>query len=280
MRPLRDGSSPLARGLPHSRTVHFREPGIIPARAGFTDVVGGVAGRRPDHPRSRGVYSSTSKSFLASTGSSPLARGLPQENFGSNAAPGIIPARAGFTWRSSSPRRSAPDHPRSRGVYLFSRENPEEGEGSSPLARGLRAVFYVREQGARIIPARAGFTPQGRRPVGGRTDHPRSRGVYYGGRKACVALPGSSPLARGLPRPAGSLLYVGGIIPARAGFTDGRPADPGGVRDHPRSRGVYVATARAQLGLPGSSPLAWGLRLVPACEVGGYRIIPARAGFT
>ena len=91
---------------------------------------------------------------------------------------------------------------------------------------------------------------------------------------------GSSPLARGLPRPAGSLLYVGGIIPARAGFTDGRPADPGGVRDHPRSRGVYVATARAQLGLPGSSPLAWGLRLVPACEVGGYRIIPARAGFT
>ena len=72
----RQGSSPLARGL-HLDLVHgvpFR--GIIPARAGFTSTPSPAAMPRPDHPRSRGVYSPRGRRCRTGSGSSPLARGL------------------------------------------------------------------------------------------------------------------------------------------------------------------------------------------------------------
>ena len=73
------GSSPLARGLPTTPTATPRASRIIPARAGFTDVIAAMtpwariiparAGFTPtrtadphkprDHPRSRGVYRTT-----------------------------------------------------------------------------------------------------------------------------------------------------------------------------------------------------------------------------
>ena len=112
----------------------------------------------------------------------------------------------------------------------------------------------------RIIPARAGFTRLG--------------GVPF------LLSPGSSPLARGLlvSRPAG--MIPPGIIPARAGFTEIRGRVKGSGRDHPRSRGVYLARTWPASRYSGSSPLARGLH---ALEFGGEiigRIIPARAGFT
>ena len=55
---VRKGSSPLARGLLLGDVDDDKWPGIIPARAGFTED-GGVGGvSHGDHPRSRGVYSS------------------------------------------------------------------------------------------------------------------------------------------------------------------------------------------------------------------------------
>ena len=78
----RSGSSPLARGLRVIRRRRVGGVGIIPARAGFTPAVGGVAHSSADHPRSRGVYNRARSSGTASAGSSPLARGLPD-------APGI-----------------------------------------------------------------------------------------------------------------------------------------------------------------------------------------------
>ena len=50
-------------------------------------------------------------------GSSPLARGLPEQLTVSGEANGIIPARAGFTSRLTRLVLSCGDHPRSRGVY-------------------------------------------------------------------------------------------------------------------------------------------------------------------
>ena len=91
---------------------------------------------------------------------------------------------------------------------------------------------------------------------------------------------GSSPLARGLRPPRGLLLYVGGIIPARAGFTSSCSTAGSPTQDHPRSRGVYTKAAFPRLRVYGSSPLARGLhgQDLSAQRVG--RIIPARAGFT
>ena len=154
---------------------------------------------------------------------------------------------------------------------------------------------------AGIIPARAGFTGLRRRRRRAPADHPRSRGVY--GAPSCTGggAPGSSPLARGLPRfrggvpqiPAGSSPLARGlpqgigadatvyrIIPARAGFTRWSCPGRGRNRDHPRSRGVYKALFHRLPAGVGSSPLARGLRVVDGGQDRRRGIIPARAGFT
>ena len=173
------GSSPLARGLPprppagargggdhpRSRGVYLPallrehgEEGIIPARAGFTRRSSGPPRTTRDHPRSRGVYLNQSMTSWTAVGSSPLARGL--RGVGAAQAPAgrIIPARAGFTSVIMSRAATLKDHPRSRGVYTVDHTLARNISGSSPLARGLRALARGYADPARIIPARAGFT--------------------------------------------------------------------------------------------------------------------------
>ena len=213
----------------------------------------------------------------------------------------IIPARAGFTRPRPAPGPDPRDHPRSRGVYYSSRSPPSGLPGSSPLARGLRGGYLAMVVASRIIPARAGFTLEGGSASGETRDHPRSRGVYGGRVESVPPLPGSSPLARGLPELGGDGLRQLRIIPARAGFTPSPTGTPTPSRDHPRSRGVYYDPTCEGYVTGGSSPLARGLHTrgggvtglgvdhprsrgvyADAGQVEGdaERIIPARAGFT
>ena len=173
------GSSPLARGLQRPARSRAAVLRIIPARAGFTDIhhapeprledhprsrgVYGtrsarVAARRSDHPRSRGVYRPASRTSPSRAGSSPLARGLHGHGGAPGELDGIIPARAGFTSRSTGRRSKQTDHPRSRGVYRAPACARTHAQGSSPLARGLPNDRSPWAERARIIPARAGFT--------------------------------------------------------------------------------------------------------------------------
>ena len=216
------GSSPLARGLRRHRRSFRGVRGIIPARAGFTFFAEPLSKTGADHPRSRGVYPVGASGVERWEGSSPLARGLhalPHQR------PGIIPARAGFTWCPLGLLRCRWDHPRSRGVYIHIPLRICVGEGSSPLARGLpapgwRGGWSVSRGERRIIPARAGFTCAPKCARSCPTDHPRSRGVYRRPRAAGSSAAGSSPLARGLRAARRPARGGGGIIPARAGFTD------------------------------------------------------------
>ena len=132
------GSSPLARGLPAAGIRHEYHGRIIPARAGFTARQSRAACSATDHPRSRGVYEISCTAPRSKRGSSPLARGLPDEITEPTTFSGIIPARAGFTYYTRSVPPSGPDHPRSRGVYGWHDCDPVSEGGSSPLARGLR----------------------------------------------------------------------------------------------------------------------------------------------
>ena len=213
------GSSPLARGLQDtchathklariiparagftsSLSSSVRSFGIIPARAGFTQSWCSPTNLLADHPRSRGVYPDRSSTIIISIGSSPLARGLRDRNLHRGGHRRIIPARAGFTRPHRPTASSAADHPRSRGVYLIAVGDAAELLGSSPLARGLRGVGGLLIHPHRIIPARAGFTPQimGKHSLD--QDHPRSRGVYRQWVRRLSIRQGSSPLARGLP---------------------------------------------------------------------------------
>ena len=213
-------------------------------------------------------------------GSSPLARGLLGVADRVGGAGGIIPARAGFTPDRGPVGGDRRDHPRSRGVYHEAAHVRHERAGSSPLARGLHEMIVALANFLGIIPARAGFTraqPSGRRH---RRDHPRSRGVYGPPGPARRATCGSSPLARGLLRGRPPACGERGIIPARAGFTRHRRRGRGRSRDHPRSRGVYPSARSPPTTLPGSSPLARGLRRRHRLPGRRRGIIPARAGFT
>ena len=193
------GSSPLARGLLRDLVGKTVNVGIIPARAGFTQMSTKMNEIMPDHPRSRGVYVKEGSVYDVNSGSSPLARGLRIVNIPNLAEIRIIPARAGFTRRAT--------------------ESLLLGPGSSPLARGLLLHGAHSDLDLRIIPARAGFTPPSQTPDAHASDHPRSRGVY-----GCIILTpdrdgGSSPLARGLQQVRRPAVSKHGIIPARAGFT-------------------------------------------------------------
>ena len=153
--------------------------GIIPARAGFTLSSPWVDPATWDHPRSRGVYHRPDAGGSDGVGSSPLARGLPGPPVAHHQPSGIIPARAGFTWRGCV--------------------TTVVSSGSSPLARGLQLDQVVLFAAAGIIPARAGFTEYPRARPGSAGDHPRSRGVYKIVSPPAGLYVGSSPLARGLP---------------------------------------------------------------------------------
>ena len=152
--------------------------------------------------------------------------------------------------------------------------------GSSPLARGLRAVTGGVVPAVRIIPARAGFTPRKRCQATGTEDHPRSRGVYQRGYAGDVLLTGSSPLARGLQHRPEDGRTDTRIIPARAGFTSSWRTQRGLISDHPRSRGVYMSFVPVPIVQLGSSPLARGLRSRRPRRRRDPGIIPARAGVT
>ena len=254
------GSSPLARGLLPVNAGVVAICRIIPARAGFTTPAQPPEPTGSDHPRSRGVYSTTGARRPRRPGSSPLTRGLLQVAGVAPAQHRIIPARAGFT----RPRLARPttrrDHPRSRGVYCELSAHDVTCTGSSPLARGLPRTGRAGRRRSRIIPARAGFTRRQSDLLGWGQDHPRSRGVYLATAWGRQVRRGSSPLARGLLRGHAYEAPGRGIIPARAGFTSA------------------VCPGRARRA--GSSPLARGLRGAARGGVGSDRIIPARAGFT
>ena len=193
------------------------------------------------------------------SGSSPLARGLPQISVTQKEQMGIIPARAGFTIFQHPTDIPAGDHPRSRGVYSLHSQCSTTQGGSSPLARGLRVTSRNDYLEGRIIPARAGFTSGCSPSTAPERDHPRSRGVYAPPSVGTAGTSGSSPLARGLREVEAVHSAVLGIIPARAGFT-GVPLACGDTPpDHPRSRGVYALKGDNQARETGSSPLARGL---------------------
>ena len=222
--------------------------------------------------------------IVEATGSSPLARGLQTQPGRPHPRARIIPARAGFTYIGRYVGLKGADHPRSRGVYVRVIVEQPRRRGSSPLARGLRVAQGIVSITARIIPARAGFTPATGRTAGHARDHPRSRGVYVVLSILVLTVSGSSPLARGLPgtcrtrrttrgiiparaglrQPVEGLELVVRIIPARAGFTRRVHLFLFGSRDHPRSRGVYARYRSLNGTSFGSSPLARGL---PGCTM-------------
>ena len=193
-------------------------------------------------------------------GSSPLARGPPAVCHRADRLAGLIPARAGTTHDLLKDPIRIWAHPRSRGDHPAQSRPSLVDEGSSPLARGPHDARDAAGPLRGLIPARAGTTQRCRRRRYGCGAHPRSRGDHSTNGQAIPGVEGSSPLARG-PLAQEHQYFPGrGLIPARAGTTQG----VGGVG----------------LEMGGSSPLARGPH-APHARYGVVTgLIPARAGTT
>ena len=172
------GSSPLARGTRAGQFCQRIRHGLIPARAGNTLTDPNRKEPRWAHPRSRGEHVILNDASTVGAGSSPLARGTQADSLGIGHLYGLIPARAGNTWRSLALRRLQGAHPRSRGEHRHSIPIEREFAGSSPLARGTLCSRLDSRKSTGLIPARAGNTafPIHRYPACGA--HPRSRGEH------------------------------------------------------------------------------------------------------
>ena len=225
--------------------------------------MGGLGLPKLDHPRACGVYPWRRRGTLARLGSSPRVRGLPVRTSSILPCQRIIPARAGFTAFFGVCCGGGWDHPRACGVYMRPRLMKESPRGSSPRVRGLHPEEKHVHEGNGIIPARAGFTTPSTPSRTSPRDHPRACGVYAVVLANGGSVEGSSPRVRGLPFGQVLLDLEGRIIPARAGFTVGRPHGfPWGrlgLTDHPRACGVYGASCWGWSSCSGSSPRVRGL---------------------
>ena len=152
--------------------------------------------------------------------------------------------------------------------------------GSSPLSRGIHRRLGPFHPATGIIPALAGNTDAAASGGAANTDHPRSRGEYYGGLALAVEHVGSSPLSRGIRPHSHPGRNPEGIIPALAGNTITSALLGTDPRDHPRSRGEYPSVCPFHTGSSGSSPLSRGIRTGAPKWRRGTGIIPALAGNT
>ena len=211
---------------------------LIPARAGRTTTTPTRRFRPRAHPRSRGADTQAAVDLSAAGGSSPLARGgLPACGHGDRDR-GLIPARAGRTPHAQSNTPTTRAHPRSRGADSKATAESSAVAGSSPLARGGRIGPSVVPVAGGLIPARAGRTWIAFPPDAGVGAHPRSRGADIRRLPFALGKKGSSPLARGGLACRTGVEGSAGLIPARAGRTEGGAVHPRVVRAHPRSRGA------------------------------------------
>ena len=158
MTTSKSGSSPLSRGIPSTSARSERSARIIPALAGNTTSLNSFHSPNPDHPRSRGEYSTQQTSTRLMHGSSPLSRGILPPVVIAVQPWGIIPALAGNTFPVPRWPLTCWDHPRSRGEYVDRWNDRVRVFGSSPLSRGILTPHVGRVLARRIIPALAGNT--------------------------------------------------------------------------------------------------------------------------
>ena len=104
LRIWRGGSSPLTRGKLRPRAERRACRGLIPAHAGKTSTAIARPPRNGAHPRSRGENAIVGFPVALIRGSSPLTRGKPPASEAAKTHERLIPAHAGKTARSTSPR--------------------------------------------------------------------------------------------------------------------------------------------------------------------------------
>ena len=240
LRASRSGSSPQARGTRYDAGRCLVTARFIPAGAGNTLSYRPVSRIIPVHPRRRGEHRNPTIPAPAYNGSSPQARGTLSPGGTSKLYPRFIPAGAGNTRATGATCASRTVHPRRRGEHAHRRHGTNPAAGSSPQARGTHICQPLDCRDSRFIPAGAGNTHMSetgaiRQPV-----HPRRRGEHSRLATRARGDHGSSPQARGTPRPYTPQTPDKRFIPAGAGNTHVYRQRPRMPTVHPRRRGEHA----------------------------------------
>ena len=235
--PLCRGSSPRVRGTAHHAHQVLVRGGIIPARAGNRIMNSQTSMTLRDHPRACGEQSSRVRNLPVHQGSSPRVRGTEETLSNNEQTMGIIPARAGNRKGDLDIAIIDGDHPRACGEQQRPRSACGTLRGSSPRVRGTARMHAVLVPAFGIIPARAGNRIMNSQTSMTLRDHPRACGEQVDPATRVTEETGSSPRVRGTDHGHTTERYAQGIIPARAGNSQGAPCPTPCQRDHPRACG-------------------------------------------
>ena len=174
--PQSIGSSPPARGRALDARNNALSQRVIPACAGKGRGCSRCRTHAPGHPRLRGEGHGAVHTPMFGCGSSPPARGRVIVMLCHVRVDRVIPACAGKGHRRHPVRRPGRGHPRLRGEGYNGAEDPLDGRGSSPPARGRAEALQRRRRLARVIPACAGKGPGSDQGSPRWPGHPRLRG--------------------------------------------------------------------------------------------------------
>ena len=152
------GSSPRGRGKPPRRPRSDHRNGLIPARAGKTQLDTHAPTMYKAHPRAGGENFGRLGRGSRTGGSSPRGRGKRSRAWSPTPTQGLIPARAGKTTCRSPRLRRARAHPRAGGENDHPVGTVGAPMGSSPRGRGKPGCGCFGGVVAGLIPARAGKT--------------------------------------------------------------------------------------------------------------------------
>ena len=275
-----DGSSPRVRGKPATRPRTAWCGGLIPARAGKTGSSGAAGSTGAAHPRACGENGNDLHGAGWVPGSSPRVRGKLLQLQRLRNRSRLIPARAGKTVAETLPPLRSTAHPRACGENCRVEVSCGSCGGSSPRVRGKHLVQPVRRDQHRLIPARAGKTRSKPSTCTGPPAHPRACGENVTVPHAETHPHGSSPRVRGKRFVQVLNEVPQGLIPARAGKTQGLRGQPEHCTAHPRACGENGVSCFDRLSRSGSSPRVRGKHPIRSALADNLRLIPARAGKT
>ena len=212
-----DGSSPRLRGTgfnPRKRPDWLR---FIPAPAGNSEKVAGVAWKLTVHPRACGEQSTAKDDFNSRGGSSPRLRGTDQGSDWTGDIQRFIPAPAGNSTHYSSFDQRLTVHPRACGEQNTPLLDSGLFPGSSPRLRGTGGYTDSGDNCNRFIPAPAGNSDRRDRTSSNPPVHPRACGEQNVTVNRRDSDTGSSPRLRGTGYLLSRTKEGSRFIPAPAG---------------------------------------------------------------
>ena len=231
------GASPRGRGKLTCVDDDLKVARLIPARAGKTRGYRSHWMSWGAHPRAGGENHVSIGLAVSLHGSSPRGRGKHQKDSLVQRLRRLIPARAGKTSTTSASDSTRRAHPRAGGENDDDHTHIPSVAGSSPRGRGKPELSGYATKGDGLIPARAGKTCQVATLACKSRAHPRAGGENAVNTKAINGQTGSSPRGRGKHDRVACCVLRYGLIPARAGKTNGSGVPALAARAHPRAGG-------------------------------------------